>query len=152
MSLSEQSEAKCSASDNSGFNPCFSGCPSQRNFRSRISLCFGGFNPCFSGCPSQRRCLGPGRKPKNSGFNPCFSGCPSQRGNSAKADQAQGLVSILVLVDVPLRGCLSSSFSRSFRVSILVLVDVPLRAFSSPPFSFPLRVSILVLVDVLLRG
>ena len=80
-------------------------------------------------------------------FNPCSGGSASQTalGTARTASQK---VSILVLVDRPLKPCLDfASFASSPRVSILVLVDRPLKLPLSRRRKESRTVSILVLVD-----
>ena len=127
-------------------------------FNQGCSLCHNkiqqGFNPCFSGCTSSipREAMFPTSKRSdlfqslfqwmylfNSDllrpelrevcFNPCFSGCTSSIVTSTGA-VVWGLVSILVLVDVPLQLDKPKKRSEDGYVSILVLVDVPLQSSS----------------------
>jgi len=61
-----------------------------------------GFNPCFNGCSSSTQ------NPPILiliilSFNPCFNGCSSSTGAGGEWTRKEGLVSILVLMDVPLQ-------------------------------------------------
>ena len=95
-----------------------------------------GFNPCFSGLASSTLQIGSGNI-FGKCFNPCFSGLASSTNERRAGELEENIVSILVLVDQPLRHAEKVNSFSTFTVSILVLVDQPLRLRGKmPPNAF----------------
>ncbi len=85
------------------------------------------FNPCFGGCSIKTFSFPNGKNEKNFCFNPCFGGCSIKTEKAISYSGVISRVSILVLVDVPLKLNKMGLADTYIGVSILVLVDVPLK-------------------------
>ncbi len=83
------------------------------------------FNPCFNGSDSKRRKQVPVSS-QGSGFNPCFNGSDSKR-DAVRMPFVGCLVSILVLMEVTLKGESRKNDGKLIFVSILVLMEVTLK-------------------------
>ena len=135
------------------FNPCSAGSPTSAlgavRARSRTHC----FNPCSAGSPTSAQTTTLTLRGRRWGFNPCSAGSPTSACRRRSLQRRCPAVSILVLLDHPLRPrCRSANRTTRHRVSILVLLDHPLRP--PPCRSRPIcrrRVSILVLLDHPLR-
>jgi len=117
--------------DRGCFNPCFVECYSERPISDNRSIRFQcvsilvlldvilkvlphhlllvlllGFNPCFVGCYSESKTFSFFRV-LTVGFNPCFVGCYSERRCGVNAIYRNDRVSILVLLDVILKVCVT---------------------------------------------
>jgi len=112
------------------FNPCSLGCCSERVCAHYILLLsLRGFNPCSLGCCSER-CLFISTVQSISSFNPCSLGCCSESLWSSHYQRYTLPVSILVLLDVALKGNqVSTCYIEIYSVSILVLLDVALKVW-----------------------
>ena len=109
------------------------------------------FNPCFNGSWSERG-LSMKLSQETYSFNPCFNGSWSESLIRIKVQNATAGVSILVLMEVGLRGH-NTIFGISLYVfvSILVLMEVGLRDGFFNFIAYEFHVSILVLMEVGLR-
>ena len=137
-----------------GFNPCCRGiCLFDSRRPRRTGRSSGGFQSllswiCLFDIRHRRR-----HPERQHCFNPCCGGSPSstllERG---RAHRVGDPVSILVVVDLPLRPDRADRSHGQTHVSILVVVDLPLRqARSDRRRTGGHQVSILVVVDLPLR-
>jgi len=116
-----------------------------------LILVYQGFNPCSLGCCSESP---PTRKHWQGfpSFNPCSLGCCSESTYMGLKWPQTCTVSILVLLDVALKGAVIYENRPEFKVSILVLLDVALKACAAGRGGACHPVSILVLLDVALKA
>ena len=108
------------------FQPCYSGCSSETHLWAGLFLLQYSFNPCYSGCSSETLYTGD-TACLTACFNPCYSGCSSETKNRTNGRRAIYVVSILVILDVPLKRRAGWKCAISGFVSILVILDVPLK-------------------------
>ncbi len=85
------------------------------------------------------------------GFNPCFNGSDS-KSKTAHSDDSSYRVSILVLMEVTLKGDPQECILQLFPVSILVLMEVTLKDNFANWRNGANMVSILVLMEVTLKA
>jgi len=99
-----------------GFNPCSLGCCSESVKLAVGGIVSFGFNPCSLGCCSESRPASTtGPASSSSCFNPCSLGCCSESLFTGYQGFDGLLVSILVLLDVALKGSLSWIYQLVYR-------------------------------------